>query len=691
MTTASCSRVAALTLIALLAALTPMRAQSGAAQPAFRAGTELVLVNAVVRDKDGIVRGLQRDDFTILEDGKPQQVQSFDFEDLASSHPADATAVSILSGKAAASAPGRDTPVPTVPDVDMRGRRLLVFYFDLSSLESPELTRAVAAAREYVTKQLSPVDLVAIVSFSTSLQIDQDFTSDATALLAVLDRYDGSASSGFEAGTTGDIDGAPDTGNAFTADDTEYNIFNNDRRLVALQTVADSLAGIEQKKSLIYFSSGISQSGQDNQVQLRRTVDRAVRANLSIYTPDMRGLQAVVPGGEARRASAGGQSPYSGTAMTSQFSDLAASQDTLSTLGEDTGGRAFFDSNRFDDVFARVIADTSAYYVLGYSSSNPAQDGRFRKITVRVNRPGLKLEHRAGYYAPRDFAHSTKDDREQQLQDQLRLDVSSTDLSSYASAGYFRMAPKRYYVPLSVVVPGNQIPLTAKTSGRDATLDILGIVEDAAKHPAGRLRDTVKLDPSDADALKRKIVQYQTGLELAPGVYRLKVVVRENVSGTFGSYETRLVVPDLGEMPLKLSSIVMGTQLQRAGNKDARNPLIRDGQQLVPNVTRVVAPHQHLYFYYEVYDAGAGQAQNGQVARLDIATSISFFRGTARAFETPAVDAHAISVPGRNATVFQLDVPTDGLAPGFYTCQVNVIDDAAGTFAFPRFPLYVRN
>ena len=300
----------------------------------------------------------------------------------------------------------------------------------------------------------------------------------------------------------------------------------------------------------------------------------------------------------------------------------------------------------------------------------------------------MKAEYRAGYYAPRDFAHSTRDDREHQLQEQLRLDVSLTDLSSYASAGYFRIAPRRYFVPLSVVVPGEQIPLQEGTSSRDATVDILGIVEDANKRPAGQVRDTVRLDRGDAAALKKKTIQYQTGLELAPGVYRFKVVVRENITGTFGSYETRLVVPDLADVPLKLSSIVLGTQVQKAESRDARNPLIRDGQLLVPNVTRVIARQQHLFFYYEVYDAAAGKSVPAE--GVDVATSISFFRGSVRAFETPAVTARAVSVSGRNATVFQLDVPTDGLAPGLYTCQVNVVDEAAGTFAFPRFPLYVH-
>ena len=351
-------------------------------QPAtvFRSGTELVLVNVVVRDKSGaVVRGLTRDDFSISEDDKPQTVTSFDFEEL---DKADAVFTEpdqrvVLSPQAARQAPAVPVaaPLPAVK-IDMHGRRLIVLFFDLSSMQPEEVKRAVDSAHDYVDKKLSPADLIAIASFSTSLQVVQDFTADREQLGEAIDAFGGVNAAGFEDGGNGDAEDTPDNGNAFTADDTEFNIFNTDRRLDALQTLADELAGIEQKKSVIYFSSGMSQQGTDNQVQLRRTVDRANRANVSIYAADMRGLQAMVPGGDATQGSRRGTSTFSGASTRNQFSSLAATQDTLTTMAEDTGGRAFFDSNTFGAVFDRVVNDTSAYYVLGYSSSKPARDCR---------------------------------------------------------------------------------------------------------------------------------------------------------------------------------------------------------------------------------------------------------------------------------------------------------------------------
>ena len=198
----------------------------------------------------------------------------------------------------------------------------------------------------------------------------------------------------------------------------------------------------------------------------------------------MRGLQTMVPGGDATKASVRGQSAFNGASVSSHFSQLAQTQDTLTTMAEDTGGRAFFDSNSFGEVFQRVVADTSAYYMLGYSSNNAARDGRFRKIKVRLKRSDLKLEYRSGYYAPRDFAHSTKDDREEQLQEQLVSDLSVTDLSAYVSAAYFRLADNRYFVPLSVVVPGYQVPITKVSDKNQATIDVLGLVRDEQKRPS---------------------------------------------------------------------------------------------------------------------------------------------------------------------------------------------------------------
>ena len=703
--------VAAFALFLIFSLLAPAQTQAPAQprQPRgselyrFRADTEVVLVNVIVRDKSGNpVRGLTQKDFTVLEDGKPQSIRSFDFEDVG------VTAIGAPPQAALMVAP-KNAPAPAanaapVEKVDLRDRRLIVLLFDLSSMQPEEIERAVDAGNRYVDQQMSPADLVGVVSLDTSLRVVQDFTSDRDLLKKAITSLGPESGSGFEEGSSGASEGTPDTGGSFTADDSEYNVFNTDRRLEAIESLAQSLSRIEQKKSVIYFSSGMDRTGLENQAQLRNAIDHAIRGNLSLYTMDMRGLQAMVPGGEAQNASLRGTSLYSGAAMRNQYDSNFATQETLSTLADDTGGKAFLDSNDFNQVFRKVQEDTSVYYVLGYTSNNPNRDGRFRRITVRATAPDVKLEFRRGYYAPKDFAHSNRDDREEQLDKELASDLSSTDLDVYLSAAYFRLANDRYYVPVSLVVPGSQIPFARSSDKDKASLDIIGMVKDELQRPVGNARDTVKLSVEGERDVRRKNVQYDTGFVLPSGKYHLKFVLRENETGRIGSFETDIFLPDLKRAPLKLSAVVMGTQIQQGSKRRSENPLVRDGGELIPNVTHVFSSDQHLYFYYEVYDpakdarpqAKEGEGKQGEAKApalknpIRLLTSIAFFQGKVKAYETPLVEARQLSAPDRKAAVFQFDVPLDKLRPGFYICQVNVVDDAAGAFAFPRLALLVR-
>ena len=665
----------------------------------FRSISELVLVNVTVRDKNGnFVRGLKPEDFTVLEDGKPQKVVSFDIESTDVVPTTDVAQVKLLKPQPAAPAPAAVPPSEVTNALGpLKDRRLIVLFFDLTSMQPDEIDHAATAAQNYVDHQMAPADLVSVVSLGSSLQINQDFTTDKTQLKRVLDSFNAGGGQGFEEGLTGTTEGTADTGGSFTADDTEYNIFNTDRRLEALRSISAELAHVEQKKSLIYFSSGMDRTGIENQSELRAAVNAAVRANLSIYTLDIRGLQALVPGGEAQNASLRGTSPYSGGSTLSALNSNFTTQETLVTLAGDTGGRAYLDSNDFSQVFKGVQNDTANYYMLGYHSTNPARDGRYRRITVKLNRSGLKMDYRRGYYAPADFKHSNQEDRERQLDEELASDLPNTDLPVYLSAGYFRIAENKFYLPVSIVVPGSEIPFTRNSDKDKATLDVLGVATDnTSKRSLGEIRDTVKLSVSSATGVQRKNVQYDTGFVLPAGQYHLKFVVRENQSGRMGSFETDVTVPDLKNQPLKMSSVILASQIQPAGKKGvANNPLARNGSEIIPSVTHVFTSGQHLYLYYEVYDPGreAGKSKNegkSGDSGIRILSNVAFFQGKVKTYETPLVETSQLNAQDRHAAVFQLDVPLTQLKPGFYTCQVNVIDDAAGHFLFPRLALLVR-
>lgn len=675
-------------------------AQQPAQSPyTFRARTEVVLVNVTVRDRKGaLVRDLNAEDFTVVEDNKPQKIASFDVENADAVPSTVAQPATLLVTPPKAGTP-KPEPKPAAPASDLKDHRLIVLFFDLSAMQPDEIDRSVTAASNYLDKQMAPADLVAVVSLANALQVDQDFTSDRAALKQALQRFSAGSGQGFEAGSTGTTEGTPDTAQAFTADDTEYNIFNTDRRLQALRWLASALSHVNQKKSVIYFSSGMSRTGVENQSELRAATNEAVRANLSIYTVDIRGLQAMVPGGEAQQASLRGVAPYSGKATLNQYDSNFATQETLTTLAADTGGRSFLDSNDFGQVFDKVQQDTSTYYVLGYHSSNPARDGRFRRLAVQVNRPGLKLVYRRGYYAPSDFQHSTRDDRERQLEEELASELPSTDLTVYLATGYFRLSDNKFFAPVSIVVPGSEIPFTRGGDQDRATLDVLGVIQDESKRPLNTIRDTVKLSISGSQEVRRKNVQYDAGFLVPPGTYHLKFVVRENQSGRLGSFETDLAIPAMKNLPVKMSSVFLSSQVQPRGKRRGENPLVREGQELIPSVTHVFSSAQQLYLYYEIYDPARSSASNprGQEngkdrrkAGIRVLSNVSFFRGQVKAYETPLVEVQELNAADRGAAIFQLQVPLSQLQPGFYTCQVNVIDDAAGRFTFPRLALLVR-
>ena len=661
----------------------------------FHTQSELVLVNVTVRDKNGnIVSDLKPEDFTIFEDNKPQKVVSFDVEHIDAVANLDVAQTRPLAGSPQ---PAASAPAPAAANAtdQFKDRRLIVLFFDLSAMEPDEIDRAISSAEHYVDTQMAPADLVSIVSLGSALLVNQDFTSDHDLLKKQIQAFGEGSGQGYEEGTTGTTEGTPDTGQPFTADDTEFNIFNTDRRLEALRSVAEKLAHVQQKKSLIYFSSGMDRTGIENQSELRAAINAAVRSNLAIYTMDLRGLQALVAGGEAQNASLRGTSAYSGQATISALNSNFTTQETLVTLASDTGGRAFLDSNDFSQVFKGVQQDTSSYYLLGYRSTNPARDGRYRRIAVKVKVPGMKIDYRRGYYAPADYQHSTKEDKELQLQQELASELPTTDLPLYLSAAYFRLEPNKFFIPVSLVVPGSEIPF-ARSSDRDkATLDVIGMVLDNEHHPITRFRDTVKLAIDTSAEVRKKNVQYNTGVSLPPGKYHLKFVVRENQTGRMGSFETDINVPDLKSLPLKMSSIVLASQLQSVKKGGTPNPLVRDGEEIIPNVTHVFSPAQHLRLYYEVYDPGRSSApqapQSGAGnSRIHLLSNVAFFRGKAKVFETSMVELTELNARDRKASVFQLDLPLTALTPGFYTAQVNVIDDAAGSFLFPRVALLIR-
>ncbi len=250
-----------MTLVGMMA-VTPMPAQQQNANGTFtlKIQSDIVLTNVVVRDKKtgAVVKGLKASDFTIMENGKPQKIASFDFQNV------DEAAVlnekTTVTGKATiADLLNKNIASDTA---GLKDHRLIVMFFDLSSMQPEDVDRAVEAAQNYINKKMQPADLVALVSLDTSLSMDQDFTADKAALLKGVGRYNGTEGTGLASGNEGGSSGGTaDDASSFTADDSEYNALNTDRELYAIQSIAKSLERVDQRKSLLYFSGGLDAAG----------------------------------------------------------------------------------------------------------------------------------------------------------------------------------------------------------------------------------------------------------------------------------------------------------------------------------------------------------------------------------------------------------------------------------------------
>ncbi len=679
----------------------------GKSNPSYviKSQTNVVLVDVRVWDKSGKpVEGLKASDFQVLEDGKPQTVTSFSEENIPTLTQATA------AGSQSAVINLANLPPDAQPGKIVQDHRLIVLFFDMTAMPVDDLTRAIQAATNFVNKESTAADLVSVVIYSYQLKVLQDFTNDRSVLDKTLDAIRVGATSQLaqsgpegEAGTT-DLSGnevvSQDVSDAFTPDETEFNIFNTDEKLAAIQSLAQMLQDVPGRKLVIHFSSGIERTGLENEAQLRATVDAANRSNVSLYTMDARGLVALPPGGDASSASPSGTALYTGQAMYSAVSSLEGSRETLATLATDTGGRSFYDTNDFSQAFRDIQQENSSYYLLGYTPTNTKADGRFRRITVKVDRPGEKVESRPGYFAPKNWRQLTREDKEVQLQQAMGLDAPFVDLPFVVEPSYFRLSDGDYYVVLAAKIPGSELSFQKKSGAHQTAFDFAWRATSGKdKRPAGFLRDTlpVKLSGETYDRVLAGNILYEGAMVLPPGKYQLKAVVRENETGKIGSFEVPLDLPQTSTPGLSLSSVVLSNQLEQPGAEKRRmrlgmeDPLEIGGRALVPSVTRVFRTNQVLYVYLQSY-VSKGKNNSGVAAASGNAgaprVGLVFFRHGMRIADAGPFDGKAIKSKNQKAT-YLVQIPLDKFRPGRYLVQANVLDPAVGRVAFARVPLAI--
>lgn len=664
----------------------------------LRTQSNIVRIDIEVTGRDGKpIKGLRADQFVITDDRKEQKISSFSYADIeaveqAGGEDAKPLVVPVDSPPSGAGSNASDAVADQI-----RNRRMIVMFFDLTSMETDDLIRAHDAAVKFLKSQMKPPDLIAVVTFGSNLSVLANFTNDRATLNKAVARLIPGVSSGianplYAAAQNGEYDVQQYTGDAYTADETEFNVFNTDQKLVAIEGLANVLASIPGRKALVEFTGGITQTGEENRAELQAATDAANRADISIYSIDARGMYTTPPGGDVTTTAASGTSMFSGASVFHQTDQREDSRDTLATLSTDTGGRAFFDLGDLSDAFPKIQQENGGYYLIGYDlPADAKRDGRWHAVRVKVKASGAHVRYRNGYYAPRDFQHLEKESRDEQLADALNSENPEVDLPIAVETSIFRLNDEQAYVPISTKLSPRALDWAQKHDRREAAFDFA--VEVRAV-PSGQsvaaLRDTINvhLDQQRFAEINRSSLVYQGGVVLAPGNYKLKLVARENESGKIGTFEENLTVPARPPAKISLSSVLLSSQLvpvEKSAEAETKGqgfhakmettPLEVAGERIVPSVTRFFTQQQTLYVFFQAYYPEKPE-KNQAFDPGTLRAGLIFFRGGVQVNMTPLIEPTQIDEKTHTAS-FRVSLPLAKLPSGRYTVQAVVI--AAGT------------
>ena len=641
----------------------------------FRTEVNYVEVDAAVFEKGGrFVSDLKREDFEVLEDGQPQDVTAFSL-------------VNIPLERA-------DQPLfathPIQPDVATNARpfdgRLYVVVLDDLHTGATRTNNVRKAAKEFIDRYMGVNDLAAVVHTSGRNNASQDFTSNKQLLDASIDKFMGQK---LRSQTLERLDEyqrlkaipTGPSGTAVTRVDDPLDAergFQAVRSLRALENISEWVGSIRgRRKAIVFVSEGIDYDVYDFQKRetttvqdaMREVIANATRSNVSIYSVDPRGLTSM---GEDSIEAAGGfpDDPSVRLGMTSFNDELRLAQQSLRSLSEDTGGYASINSNDFSKAWTRVLADNSAYYVLGYYPKNDRRDGRFRKIEVRVKREGVDVRSRKGYTAPKGKVPAAKppanDKASPELRQVLDSPVPLSGLSMRVYAAAFKGTAPNASVAIGIEAEGADLHFTERDGKFVDDFEISAIAIDAA----GKVKDgdrsllNMGLKPETRAKVAQSGLRLQTRLKLPPGKYQLRIGARETGGGRLGSVNYDIMVPDFADGPLTMSGIVLAAASTQSMMTAKADEELRTLLPAPATAQREFPAGDTLATFVEVYDNDLRQAH-----KVDITTTVLGDDGkTLFSTNEERTSAELQGKPGGYGHTAQ--VPLKGFAPGLYVLRV---------------------
>jgi len=541
--------------------LSPVAArQDLPAVPQFRTRVDLVVLDVSVLDRDRRpVRGLSAADFTILEDGRPQSIQMF-------------TAIDIPEPEAPSAA--EVPPAPWLRDVpsdvrnnedDANAQIVVLVLDDANPMDAGDLFHARQYARSII-ERLGPRDLAAVV-FVADARSGQEFTHDKQRLRAAVDRF------------SGQVPGTGAGGWEFGA----LEMMGGKMTLRTLKGQAESLAELPAaRKAVILISTrgaalpdvitgrgdaegeepppGIDATGMqvDNFGEFGEFVRVAQRANLNVYGVDPGGLRA------AKVVS----TPFSPQQSTKSVSNRnVTGVDSLKALSNNTGGFAIVETNDPQPAFTQIFRENRSYYLLAYASSTSRVEGRYRKIDVRVDRPGVTVRARNGYFEPDRKKMKKAAAAPSSPNAALAAPIGRADISTQVTAAPFAIPGKRQAaVAVALAVRQSATEATARVANLDVTVDAYDYL--ARRRASDRFRTRAVLKPTPSG---EAVFEVLTRLDLAPGRYQLRAAVAQTTEPNTGSLQQSrgpvrsgsvfydLDVPDFASERLSLSGVILAS------------------------------------------------------------------------------------------------------------------------------------
>jgi VWFA-related protein len=649
------------------------------------------------------VRDLTQADFQILEDGVPQSLGSFTTIQEQSPRTGSAPKPAGPPDPAASAPPaGEDRPIVTA------------LVFDRLSAESRRL--AVQAAQSYLGSKPETDIYLGVFGIDIGLAPYASFTKNTRVLRQALDTMAKRASASFNSpeqrqvkadadqqaaiagqqmagataaggpGASGAMGTAPGTVllaqmagsmvrdfEAMERDQQGYSTTNG------LFAIINSMRQLPGRKSIVLFSEGLSLPPAVQRLFLG-VIDAANRANVSIYAMDAKGLRAESDQAKIRdqvNQAAGGGAGILGTASGAdpltksleQNEDVLRQdpQNGLGTLAQDTGGVFFGSTNNLRRGLDRIEDDLRNYYLVGYTPANTTYDGRFRTIEVKVNRPGVTVAARKGYFAVRDAGGLPINTFEAPALGALERKPVPNAFPIRAGALLFPERDRPGLVPVVVELKTAPLTFAATDDGKSYTSDFTVLVRflDRTNKAVGKVSQhyEVKGPIAEIDRAKAGDVIFFRRAELSAGVYTMETIVYDAPSGKASVRFSTVEVPAVDPAQLRMSSLVVVKRAENVPEKerDTANPLLVNGVALTPNLGDPVSKAaKEVPVYFALYPAAGGRGPDVLIQVVQ--------NGTVTA-QLPM----PVQPPDKSGRIQQLGrLPIDQLAPGTYELRAVV-------------------